>query len=177
MARLISSKRTKNVNELQVAIMQYSSNESHASQRHTQAEHRNRVSAYVGEKLPGQDAIGGAQPMDIGQIDKSEGENEDVNAVQQRRPFDRSNQKHKQESDNERDPTTVGLPTRHHQHHASRHHETRIRGVSRRNERKSVSFAAGVVERAILPGSAHKQMIARLFCLDWAVTPLRPSTR
>ena len=36
--------------------------------------------------------------MDIGQIDKSEGEDEDVNAVQQRRPFDRSNQKHKQES-------------------------------------------------------------------------------
>ena len=42
--------------------------------------------------------------MDIGQIDKSEGEDEDVNAVQQRRPFDRSNQKHKQESDNERKP-------------------------------------------------------------------------
>ena len=27
--------------------------------------------------------------------------------------------------------------------------------------RKSVSFATGVVERAILPGSAHQQMIAR----------------
>ena len=65
---------------------------------------RNRVSAYVGEKLAGQDANGGAQPMDIGQIDKSEGEDEDVNAVQQRRPRDRSNQKHKQESYNERKP-------------------------------------------------------------------------
>ena len=42
--------------------------------------------------------------MDIGEIDKSEGEDEDVNAVQQRRPFDRPNQKHKQESDNERKP-------------------------------------------------------------------------
>ena len=42
--------------------------------------------------------------MDIGQIDKSEGEDEDVSAVQQRRPHDRSNQKHKQESDNERKP-------------------------------------------------------------------------
>ena len=65
---------------------------------------RNRVSACVGEKLAGQDASGGTQPMDIGQIDKSEGEDEDVNAVQQRRPFDRSNQKHKQESDDERKP-------------------------------------------------------------------------
>ena len=65
---------------------------------------RNRVSAYVGEKLAGQDASGGAQPMDIGQIDKSEGEDEDVNAVQQRRPFDRSNQKHKREPDDEPKP-------------------------------------------------------------------------
>ena len=60
------------------------------------------MSAYVGDKLSGQDASGGAQPMDIGQVDKSEGEDEDVNAVQQRRPFGRPNQKHKQESDNER---------------------------------------------------------------------------
>ena len=65
---------------------------------------RNRVSAYVGEKLAGQDASSGAEPMHVGQIDKSEGEDEDVNAVQQRSPFDRSNQKHKQESDNERKP-------------------------------------------------------------------------
>ena len=65
---------------------------------------RNRVSAYVGEKLAGQDANGGAQPMDIGQIDKSEGEDDDVNAVQQRRTFDRPYQKHKQESDNEPKP-------------------------------------------------------------------------
>ena len=42
--------------------------------------------------------------MDIGQIDNSEGEDEDVNAVQQRRPHDRFNQKHKQDSGNERKP-------------------------------------------------------------------------
>ena len=41
--------------------------------------------------------------MDIGQIDKSK-DDEDVNAVQQRRPYDRSNHKHKPESDNERRP-------------------------------------------------------------------------
>ena len=42
--------------------------------------------------------------MNIRQIDKCKGEDENVNAVQQRRPHDRSNQKHKQESDNERKP-------------------------------------------------------------------------
>ena len=134
MARLVSPKRTKNVNELQVAVMHWEltlvEHESKfievvADSVKTAAmramlrkgvlerflhgpfpceELRNRVSAYVGEKLAGQDANGGAQPMDIGQIDKSEGEDEDVNAVQQRRPHDRSNQKHRQESDNERKP-------------------------------------------------------------------------
>ena len=127
MARLISPKRTKNVNELQVAVMQWEltlvEHESKFSEVVADSvktaamramlpkdvlerfldgpfpyeELRNRVSAYVGEKLAGQDATGG-------QIDKSEGEDEDVNAVQQRRPFGRSNQKHKQESDNERKP-------------------------------------------------------------------------
>ena len=62
------------------------------------------MSAYVGEKLAGQDANGGSQPMDFGQIYKSEGEDEDVNAVQQRRLHDRSDQKHRQESDSEREP-------------------------------------------------------------------------
>ena len=134
MARLKSPKRTKNVNELQVAVMQWEltlvEHESKfsdvlADSVKTAAmramlpkdilerffdgpfhyeELRNRVSAHVGEKLAGQDASGGDQPMDIGQIDKSEGEDEDVNAVQQRRPFGRSNQKHKPESDNERKP-------------------------------------------------------------------------
>ena len=51
----------------------------------------NRVSAYVGEMLAGQDASGGAQPIDIGQIVKSEG-------------FEMSMQQHKQESDSERKP-------------------------------------------------------------------------
>ena len=69
-----------------------------------QYEELRNLCAYVGEKLAGQDANGGAQPMDIGQVDKSEGEDEDVNAVQQRRLHDRSKQKHKQESDNERKP-------------------------------------------------------------------------
>ena len=134
MARLTSPKRTKNVNELQVAVMQWEltlvEHESKFSEVVVDSlktaatrvmlpkdvlerfldgpfhheELRNRVSAYVGEKLAGQDANGGAQPMDIWQIDKSEGEDEDVNAVQQRRLHDRSNQKHKQESDNERKP-------------------------------------------------------------------------
>ena len=84
---------------------------------------RNRVSAYVGEKLAGQDASSGVQPMDIGEVDKSEGKDENVNAVQQRRP---PNQKYKRESD-----STVRLPTRHHQHHANRFHQTRNRGETR----------------------------------------------
>ena len=126
MARLITPKRTKNVHELQVAVMQWEltlvEHESKFSEVVADSvkkaamramlpkdvlerfldgsvqhgELRNRVSASVGEKLAGQDANGGAQPMDIGQIDRSEGEDEDVNAVQQRRPHKRSNQKHKQ---------------------------------------------------------------------------------
>ena len=63
--------------------------------------------ACVGEKLAGQDASGGAQPMDIWQIDKSEGEDEDVNAIQQRRPHERSNQKHN--SITPIDPTRQGI--------------------------------------------------------------------
>ena len=107
MARLISPKRTKNVNEFQVAVMQWeltlAEHESKFSEVVADSvktgvmramlpkdvlerfldgpfryeELRNRVSACVGEKLAGQDASGGAQPMDIGQIDKSEGEDED----------------------------------------------------------------------------------------------------
>ena len=134
MARLLSPKRTKNVNELQVAVKQWEltlvEHESKFSEMVADSvktaamramlpknilerfldgpfhheELRNRVSACVGDKLAGQDASGGTQPMDIGQIDKSEGEDEDANAVQQRCPHDRSNQRHKQESDNERKP-------------------------------------------------------------------------
>ena len=62
------------------------------------------VCLHMWEKLAGQDVNSGAQSMAIGQIDKSEGEDKDDNAVQQRRPHDRSNQKHKQVSDNERKP-------------------------------------------------------------------------
>ena len=46
--------------------------------------HDEELRAYVGEKLAGHDVNGGAQPVDTGQIDKSEGEDEDVDAVQQR---------------------------------------------------------------------------------------------
>ena len=134
MTRLMSPKSTKNVNELEVAVMQWEltlvEHESKFSERVADSvktaamramlpkdmlerlldgpfhyeELRSRVSAFVGEKLAGQDASSGAQPMDIGQVDKSKGEDDDVNAVQQRRPYDLSNQKHKQESDNERKP-------------------------------------------------------------------------
>ena len=90
---------------------------------------RNRVSASVGEKLAGQDARGGGQPIDIGQIDKSEGEDE---AVQQRRPLigpTRNTSKSLTKSENS---STVGLPIRHHQHHANRLHETRNAGKKNR---------------------------------------------
>ena len=102
MARLILLKRTKNVNELQVAVMQleltlveHESKFSVAADSGKTAamramlpkdvlerffdglfqceELRNRLSADVGEKLAGQDGNGGVQPMDVGQIDKSEG--------------------------------------------------------------------------------------------------------
>ena len=95
MARLISPKRTKNVNELQV-VMQWEltlvEHESKFSEvvadsvktaamramlpKHVLSrfldgpfhyeELRNRVSANVGEKLAGQDANGGAQPWTLG---------------------------------------------------------------------------------------------------------------
>ena len=121
---------------------------------------RNRVSAYVGEKLAGQDANSGAQPMDIGQNDKSEGEDEDVNAVQQRRPHDRSNQKHKQVSDNERKPfsrrTANSSPSASRQYKKSSSDETKQSAV-----KKNASSATSVVEKAILPGSAHQRMIVR----------------
>ena len=133
-AKFISPRRTKNVKELQVAVMQWEptivEHESKFSEGVADsvktaamkamfpkdiierffdgpvhyAELRNRVSAHVEQTLAGQDVSSGAQPMDIGQVDKSEGEDEEINAVQQRRTFDRPNQKHKQESDNERKP-------------------------------------------------------------------------
>ena len=93
MVRPKSPKRTKNVNELQVAVMQLEltlvEHESKFSEVVDDSvktaatrvtlpkdverfldgpfhyeELRNRVSAHVGEKLAGQDANGGAQPMD-----------------------------------------------------------------------------------------------------------------
>ena len=219
-------KRTKNVNELQVPVMQWDltlvEHESKFSEVAADSvktaamramlpkdvlerflhgpflyeELRNRVSAFVGEKLAGQDANGGPQPMDTGQIDKSEGDDEDVNAVQQRRPHDRSNQKHKQESDNERKPfnrrTANSSPS------ASRQSTPRDK-IPGSDETKQ---SAGKKKRLICyrcgrkghqPGSAHQRMIARtwmeseqsrpvmptVICLVWigAMTPLRPSTQ
>ena len=121
MARLISPKRTKNVNELQIAVMQWElalvEHESKFSEVVADSvktvalramlpkdvlgrfldgpfiyeELRNRVSAHVGEGWP-----------DRTQAVESNPEDEDVNAVQQRRPHDRFNQKYKRESDNKR---------------------------------------------------------------------------
>ena len=129
--------------------------------------------------------------MDIAQIDKSEGEDEDVNAVQQRRAHDRSNQKHKQESDNERKPFNRRLPTRHHQRHASRLLETRNPRVMRRNRvrvRRSVSCAKGAVEKGhparLCPSGDDCQDVdevgtepssdadSDLFGLDWGDDPI-----
>ena len=67
-------------------------------------------------------------------VDKSEGEDGDVNAVQQRRTVDQPSQKHKLGSDNERKPIepwdchfdTISVTT-------SRLYETRNRGVMRRD--------------------------------------------
>ena len=131
------------------------------------------------EKLAGQDASGGAQPLDIGQIDKSEGVDEDVNAVQQRRLFDRSNHRAANSTASASGQSTP--------RDKSGSDETKQRAG-----KKNVSFATGVVVRAILPGSAHQQMIARtlmkseqsrpvmltVICLVWivAMTPPRPST-
>ena len=133
MARLISPKRTRNVNELQVAVMQWELTLVQHESKFTETvpgsvktgamrvmlpkdtlerfldgpfnheELRIRVAAYVGEKLAGQETDSGVQPTDIGQLDRSEGDDEDVHAVQ-RRPHNRFNQKPKQESDNERKP-------------------------------------------------------------------------
>ena len=63
--------------------------------------------------------------MDIGQIDKSEGEGEDVNAVAAR-TIDptRSTSRSRTMREN---PSIVRLPARHHQHLANRLHETRNR--------------------------------------------------
>ena len=93
-------------------------------------------------------------------------------------------------------PSTVGLPIRHHQRHANRLHETRNRRVMRKQsagKKKRLTCATGVVEEAILPGSAYEQMIARtcmkseqsrpvlltVIFLVWigAMTPSRPSTQ
>ena len=80
--------------------------------------------------------------------------------------------------------STVGLPTCHHRRHANRLHATRNLGAMTRNRvlgRRSVSFTTDVVERAILPDSAHQRMIAKtwmkseqsdLFGLDWVDDPI-----
>ena len=109
-ARLISPKRTRNVNELQVAVMQWELTLVEHESKFTEVvpdsvktatmramlpkdtldrfldgpfncEELIRVAGYVGEKLAGQETNSGPQPTDIGQLDKSEGDDEDVNAA------------------------------------------------------------------------------------------------
>ena len=110
MARLMSPKCTKNVNELQVAVMQWEltlvEHESKFSEVVADSvktaairamlpkdilerflngpfhheELRDRVSAYMWERSwLDKMRSGGAQPMDVRQVDKSGGEDEDVN--------------------------------------------------------------------------------------------------
>ena len=160
MARLISPKRTKNVNELQVAVMQWEltlvEHESKFSKVVADSvktaamramlpkdilerflggpfhfeELRNRVSALVGEKLAGQDASGGAQPMDIGQVVKSDGEKMSMQCDSVVRLIGHPTRNTSRSPTMSENPSTVGLPIRHHQHHASRLHETRNREVT-----------------------------------------------
>ena len=125
---------------------------------------RNRGSAFVGEKLAGQDASVGAQPMDIGLIDKSEGEDEDVNAVQQRRPHDRSNQKHKQESNNE--PKPFNRRTANASPPASRQSTPRDKKPGSDETKQSAVKKKRLIcyrcaGKGILPDSAHQRMIVR----------------
>ena len=147
---------------------------------------RNRVSAYVGEKLAGQD-----NPWTL---DRSTSPKERTKMSMQCnsavRMIDPTRNTSKSPTTSE-NPSTVGLPTRHHQRHANRLHETRKPGVMRRNrvrERGSVSSVTGVVERVILPGPVHQGMIVRtwmkseqsrpvmltVICLVWigAMTPI-----
>ena len=113
--------------------------------------------------------------MDIGQIDKSEGEDEDVNAVQQRRPHDRPNQKHKQESDNERKPfnrrTANSSPP------ASRQSTPRDRKLGSDETKQS----AGKKKRLICYKCGGKGHLARLCpsaddCLDVDEAGTEPSS-
>ena len=123
--------------------------------------------------------------------------NEDVNAAQQRRPHDRSNQKHKQESDNER--KLFNRRTANSSPSASRQSTPRDKqsgGVVRRNRvrgRRSVSSATGVVERGLparlCPSAGDCQHVdevgtepssdadSDLFWSGEAMTPTGPSTR
>ena len=92
---------------------------------------RNRVSAYVGEKLAGQDANCGAQPMDIGQTTSQKERTKtsvQFNSAACMIHPTRNTSKSPKTSEN---PSTVGLSTRH--HHANRLHVTRNLGVMRLN--------------------------------------------
>ena len=217
MARLMSPKRTKNVNELQVAVVQCElalvEHESKflevvADSVKTAAmramlpknilerfldgpsnfeELRNRVSAQVGEKLAGQEASGGAQSMDMGQIDKSEGEDEDVSAVQQPRPYDRSNQKHKQESDNER--KNFNHQTANSSPSASRQSTARDKKSGSDETKQSASRTKRLIccrcggkghQARLCPSPDDCQDMDEMLtvtCLAWigVMTPLRPS--
>ena len=87
---------------------------------------RNRVSAYVGEMLAGQDASGGAISTSPKEMTKMSMQCN--SAIRLIGPTGYTS-KSPTMSEN---PSTVGLPTRHHQHHANRPHETRNRGVKKK---------------------------------------------
>ena len=94
-------------------------------------------------------------------------------------------------------PSTVGLPIRHHQHSRQSTPRDKKSGSDETKQsagkKKRLTCATGVVEEAILPGSAYEQMIARTWMkseqsrpvlltvifLVWigAMTPSRPSTQ
>ena len=172
MARLRSPKRTKNVNELQVAVVQ---------RELTQVEHESKFLEVVADSVKTASARA-MLPKDVlerffdGPFHYEELRNR-VSASRLTSPKERTKMSMQFNSAACMiDPTrstskclttsgnlsTVGLPTRQHQHHANRLHERRNLGAMRRvRRRRSVSFATDVVERAILPGSAHQGMIAK----------------
>ena len=194
MAKLIAPKLTKNVIELQVAVMQWEltlvEHESKFSEVVVDSvktaamramlpkdvlerfldgpfqyeELRNRVSACVRGREAGWTRREQWSPTHghwtDRQIRRRGRSCQSSSTASSARPI-RNTSKSPTTSEN---PSIVGLPTRHHQRHVNRLQETRNPGVMRRNRvrgRRSVSSATSVVERAILPGSAHQRTIVR----------------
>ena len=217
MARLMSPKRTKNVNELQVAVMQWEltlvEHESKFSEVEADSvktaamrvmlpknvlerfldgpfqyeELRSRASAYVGEKLAGQDANGGAQPMDIGRSTSPKERTKMsmlFNSAVRMIDAIRSTSKSPTTSEN---PSTVGLPTRHHQHHANRLHDGSDETIQSAGKKKRLIWyrCGGMGHPALLCPSRDdcqdveevgtepsSDVDSDLFGLDWCDDPI-----